>query len=56
MQYHCLSLLHLYDSKIHVFAHTNKLQGILPELLAAKEAGRLNVWPILQMYVSVAQD
>eukprot|EP00892_Ulva_mutabilis_P011555 jgi/Ulvmu1/8772/UM048_0027.1 len=49
MQYHCLSLLQLYDSKIHVFAQTNQLQGILPELLAAKAAGCLTVWPILQM-------
>lgn len=51
MQYHCLSLLQLYDSKIHVFTQTTNLQGILPELLAAKGAGRLNLWPILQMCV-----
>lgn len=52
MQYHCLSLLQLYDSKIHVFAQTNHLQGILPELLAAKTTRRLNIWSIMQMCVS----
>lgn len=55
MQYHCLSLLQLYDCKIHVFTQTNNHQGILPELLAAKGAGRLTVWPILQMCVSPRQ-
>lgn len=49
MQYHCLSMLELYDSKIHVFCQTNQLQGILPDLLSAKSAGRLHIWPIIQM-------
>lgn len=50
MQYHCMSLLTEYDVNVHVFAQSNELQGIIPELLDAKASGRLKLWQILQMY------
>lgn len=50
MQYHCMSLLREYDVNVHVFAQSNHLQGIVPDLLQAKATGRLQLWQILQMY------
>jgi urease alpha subunit len=49
MQYHCLSLIRKYDVNIHVFAQSNNLQGVIPELLDARNSGQLKLWKVMSM-------
>jgi hypothetical protein len=50
MQYHCLSLIRKYDVNIHVFAQSNNLQGVIPELLDA----RLRTAQVVEGHVNVS--